>query len=969
VDQAKVEFLFGQAPEFGDPDDPEVRSVLLSEQFEDDDEMTPGRLALFEVAANQVANDDPPEVWETAQRLLGLGLDRELVLRQLVLAMVPQVWAAIAKHEPYDRAVHQAALAGLPVPSPDEIISAFSPVVRERQPIAIDELVALTAAALDIPAHQEPHWTFLRHVLDQSVEDEDLAVVMGELVVEPSSLCARAVFTHRLTAEELDGDYLEIDVDLVGAEEAVEVHGPGGAKLEDFWREDVGLAWKGPAGWLARFPVGTVFAARSNEDGTARFVDAIALPPAADEAAATAVRAAYDECTNEVELPVTIKDLVLTLLAKDGHFFDEARPPVRELVTAAGLERRDEELAHSPELWRNADEADQRYRVVSSLDRPEEADAALSVLAVFNDGDWSDAKRMREALTVLRDDPDIADVVAGELLGPELREGPEISTQAALASRFAERLLVAARKDAEVAVARWLMALADERAGDVFGAEAQLRIAVETFDDWEPAVDRLAWYLSDRGEADEAARLWRSLGVEEDDPRLTDLEITAGPSVPRPGRNDPCWCGSGRKYKTCHLGKPFLAPLPDRVRWLAAKSVNYLKHVGQPAAPDIISIAAARAGGDMSPEGIAKAFSDPLTLDLVLNEGGWFEKFLQDRGPLLPGDEALLAAAWALVDRSVYEILSVRPGADMTVKDLRTAEEIEVRERKFSKHAAPGQLVCTRAVPDGQGNQFLGGLFYVRPGTEATLLDLLDEGDPEAIAAWAAALDRPPVLRTREDEATVMCKAVIEVPDELQARRALNRHYRHNEAGTWEDLFEMAPDDLVLRATLHLDGSRLSVETNSEERMDRVLGVLKKEMPDMKILGDERAPLDLSKARSSSGLRVVGDNEGKGPGGDAAREGGASPGGGGAVEGGAAGELITLPPEVREQIQDRFERRWCDEQVPALGGITPRQAAADPTRRETLERLLRELELMNRRQPEAAITMRPWRLREMLGLT
>ena len=24
------------------------------------------------------------------------------------------------------------------------------------------------------------------------------------------------------------------------------------------------------------------------------------------------------------------------------------------------------------------------------------------------------------------------------------------------------------------------------------------------------------------------------------------------PSV-TPGRNDPCWCGSGRKYKKCHL--------------------------------------------------------------------------------------------------------------------------------------------------------------------------------------------------------------------------------------------------------------------------------------------------------------------------------------------------------------------------------------------------------------------------------
>ncbi|NTU81333.1 MAG: hypothetical protein HGA45_18475 [Chloroflexales bacterium] len=25
------------------------------------------------------------------------------------------------------------------------------------------------------------------------------------------------------------------------------------------------------------------------------------------------------------------------------------------------------------------------------------------------------------------------------------------------------------------------------------------------------------------------------------------------PAHARPGRNDPCWCGSGRKYKQCHL--------------------------------------------------------------------------------------------------------------------------------------------------------------------------------------------------------------------------------------------------------------------------------------------------------------------------------------------------------------------------------------------------------------------------------
>ena len=95
------------------------------------------------------------------------------------------------------------------------------------------------------------------------------------------------------------------------------------------------------------------------------------------------------------------------------------------------------------------------------------------------------------------------------------------------------------------------------------------------------------------------------------------------------------------------------------------------------------------------------------------------------------------------MDRSVYEVIAVHPGSSVTVKDLRSAEETEVRERTFSKEAFPGLVVCARVVPDGDGHQFLGGLFKVTPGTETALLDLLDEADPEAIASWAAAHDRP----------------------------------------------------------------------------------------------------------------------------------------------------------------------------------------------------------------------------------
>jgi len=159
---------------------------------------------------------------------------------------------------------------------------------------------------------------------------------------------------------------------------------------------------------------------------------------------------------------------------------------------------------------------------------------------------------------------------------------------------------------------------------------------------------------------------------------------------------------------------------------------------------------------------------------------------------------------------------------------------------------------------------------------------------------------------------------------------------------------------------MELEGTRLTVEANSEERMDRVLRVLTTSIPQMEVLVDERRPLSSTK---TGGTRDVqsGDDWPRGK----AR---AASGKEAADQGQGAEGQVALPPEVLEQLQDRFERRWCEEHVPALGGLTPRQAAADPSRREALERLLAELERANRGRPADTIGVRPARLREILGL-
>ncbi|MGH3995094.1 MAG: YecA family protein, partial [Pseudonocardiaceae bacterium] len=343
----------------------------------------------------------------------------------------------------------------------------------------------------------------------------------------------------------------------------------------------------------------------------------------------------------------------------------------------------------------------------------------------------------------------------------------------------------------------------------------------------------LAWYESDRGAAAEALALWQRAGLTAE---TTDYVRAIAPfattPAPKIGRNEPCWCGSGRKFKTCHLGRPVLAPLPDRVAWLYRKATAYLPRRGGSVLFTIIEHAAARIVDAGDPEPMRQALNDPLTTDVVLHEGGWFERFLADRGPLLPDDEAILARTWTLVQRSVYEVLDVRPGSGLTLRDLRTGDHVEVRERSFSREAQAGLLFCGRVVPDGESHQLIGGVFAVPPGRERALLDLLDAGDGVALLTYVAQLQQPPQLISSDGDALVDCHAVLQIPDAAQARRELDRRYRFDDDDDiWVMLEEVAEDENRLLATLSLSGGEVTVRTHTEARMDRLLDDLHSALP------------------------------------------------------------------------------------------------------------------------------------------
>ena len=126
---ASPEALTATGLEIEDLTDPDARSVAIrADHPELNEALADGRdhvtvagepmsirlhLAMHEVVA-KLADDDPPEVYETARRLLDAGYDRHEVLHMLARPMASQIHATLTDNQPYNHARHVAALRALP---------------------------------------------------------------------------------------------------------------------------------------------------------------------------------------------------------------------------------------------------------------------------------------------------------------------------------------------------------------------------------------------------------------------------------------------------------------------------------------------------------------------------------------------------------------------------------------------------------------------------------------------------------------------------------------------------------------------------------------------------------------------------------------------------------------------------------------------------------------------------------------
>ena len=804
------------------------------------------------------------------------------------------------------------------------------------------------------PLHKDE---IARHLLDRGMEDPDSTIRWNLLEMDcparqlvddrwvwlPTILAGR-VFTHRVSADESTHDMLTLTPDLGpistlceheqyqrfadGSSARVVVAGYDDELLEN---RDIPVEAIDPVALL--LDPGTL-AALGVGDGDTVGLRLTAAGIVLERVGVIAQHTAGERLatTLNADEPTYFNAAVWAACVADPALFTDPLPPLSEIVDDHGMARSGEWLAPSGFDF-NAWQFERRCELLAErhgLDL-DDALALAALLALYDQmsrflievDDLDDADEFDDA-DVLDESPsvpsaDLDDVTAelgAQLADPLMAELLVTETvdsdgSAAALGLFAEMMEPRVPHGARVAW-RWLRAMALERIGDIVEAEREF-LAAESMDpDWPLPLIDLARIASDRGDVERGLGLLRRAGAEPDDPLVALLEAHRVEPRGDIGRNEPCWCGSGRKYKKCHLGCEQLT-LAERVNWLYEKAVQHAETAGWGDLLAEVGYERYRHTHDLS-EAVAAGIADPLVTDVVLFEGGAFAEFLEVRGSLLPDDERLLAEQWLLVERSVFEVDDVNPGKSVSVRDVRNGDVHEVRERTASRQLKAGQLICARVVPAGDSMQFFGGVEPIALHERDPLIELLDsEPDPVELMEALSGRFAPVTLTNTESEPLAICEARVRVGEGIES--ALDETYHRadgEEPPRWHEHVKTHGMPRI-RATLVRDGDTLRVETNSGERMDRVLATLVRLDPAMRVVDDYRRPIRDTREAAELAAEFP------------------------------LAEDAPDSPEVAEMLDEfirEYEAKWLDEPIPALDGHTPRQAADDPTRRGDLMRLL-----------------------------
>lgn len=494
-----------------------------------------------------------------------------------------------------------------------------------------------------------------------------------------------------------------------------------------------------------------------------------------------------------------------------------------------------------------------------------------------------------------------------------------------------------ARSREEKAAVALIAARAAEGTGDSATACDVLGEALTLRPGLEPALHDAAQYAAARGDYVTADRYLRRSDIPSPlRPGLSEAMAAIPPDV---GRNNPCPCGSGRKFKTCCR--------LDAVPALSARAQLVYALLGT---------YAERAPGLKMITPLIERTEDAqryamFLLDLALFQGGLVEKFLAARGHWLRPDERQLIEDWQRIPVTLYEAIDVVPDTSVTLRPLPDGDSIELADKLFSQSAQRLNLFCGRLLHDDAGPRMLAVPVHVSRQRRRELAGLLaSSSSMERIADFFT--PEPPIqFRNSDGDDLHECSVTFRVPGARQTFDVLvDRLVRTDEdVVAWH---RKLPDGRVMNlGVIHRTGNDLTIVANSPAR----LAELETQLRDV-------APEAVERDRQAK--RVSEEPDGRD---------------------GRDGRTIILESyfldaaaaddadEAADRLSHDAEAIWLD--TPGvIGELSPRDAASssDPAVRAELYSTIDDAEailLQTQRagQPTTGL-MNPHRLREALGL-
>ncbi len=419
------------------------------------------------------------------------------------------------------------------------------------------------------------------------------------------------------------------------------------------------------------------------------------------------------------------------------------------------------------------------------------------------------------------------------------------------------------------------------------------------------------------------------------------------------GRNEPCPCGSGRKYKRCHYAADKAASAG-----MTADKVSPFHEQDNRLVSELAIWAANRFGAEFvdvvwrleaDPE-MTTQFGAPF-LAYASSIGGRriLDWYLEERGwALTRGEREWLEwqqRSWL----SIWEVIEVHPSRGLQLRDVLTGEMRSVHEVTGSRSVRPHHMLLARVV-DTDSVSVICGLHArpLRPLQASPVVDrirrqLRRKGtvtpdrmrEPRIVwamlEAWSdevSARQAPPRLMNTDGEDVLLTEdRWIFHPakrEEVLQLIATIENIEPEDDGAFAILREgnrMHADwDNTVVAHIQVKESTLLASTNSVSRADVVRARIESACGSLVNAG----------ARSHTDPAATSHQPGE--------------------------RRIPTPDEqaVVRELKERHYEQWLNDAIPALGGMTPHEAARTKKGREQLTLILDDIELTEWDQPESA---------------